>query len=148
MKVISFLSGVLFAVGLGIAGMTQPAKVKAFLDVAGAWDPSLALVMVGAIAVYTLAWRLRRRWSAPLLARQWVLPTRRDIDAPLLAGAALFGVGWGLGGFCPGPGLTALASGAAPALVFSAALIGGMILQGQAERILRRGPLPGPVKES
>jgi uncharacterized membrane protein YedE/YeeE len=124
----AFIAGLLFAAGLGVGGMTQPAKVVDFLDVAGNWDPSLALVMLGAVAVHATAMRgiLRRR--APLFAVRFALPTRRDIDARLLVGAALFGAGWGLVGYCPGPAVTALGGGVFTAAVFVPAMIAGMWL--------------------
>ena len=119
-------SGVLFGIGLVISGLTLPAKVVGFLDVAGAWDPSLAFVMGGAIAVHFVAYRLVPRMPSPLFGGSFPLPSRRDVDTPLLAGAALFGVGWGLAGFCPGPGLVSLPAAGARALVFVAAMLAGM----------------------
>src|SRR6185295_7370618 len=101
-------------VGLAVSGMTRPSKVVGFLDVFGAWDASLAFVMVGAIGVHAVLQRVIARRGSPLFEDRFHLPTRRDVDARLLAGAAVFGVGWGLGGFCPGPGLVAAASGAVP----------------------------------
>lgn len=124
--IIVFASGLLFAVGLGVSGMTDPAKVRGFMDVTGAWDPTLGWVMVGAVASHMLAYRLIVRRKAPILAPKFGIPTRRDLDARLLVGAALFGAGWGLGGFCPGPGLVSLASGGAAPLVFVASMLGGM----------------------
>jgi uncharacterized protein len=124
----SFVSGVVFALGLGISGMTRPVKVIGFLDFFGAWDASLAFVMIGAIAVYFLAYRWSVRMPSPWLAPEFALPKRSDLDAKLILGAALFGAGWGLGGFCPGPALAALASGALPVLVFVAAMAIGMYL--------------------
>lgn len=129
------LSGAVFAVGLAISGMTRPAKVVGFLDLSGAWDPSLAFVMVGAIAVHFVATRLITRRARPLFDERFHLPTRKDLDARLLLGAALFGVGWGLGGFCPGPGLVSAASGSLPAFVF----VIGMTLGMFAEHALARG---------
>jgi len=124
----AFAAGLVFALGLGVSGMTLPSRVKGFLDVAGAWDPSLAFVMLSALATHIalLRWILRRR--APISTRAFDLPTRRDIDRPLLVGAALFGVGWGLGGYCPGPALTSLATLGRPALVMCAAMAAGMML--------------------
>lgn len=122
-------AGLVFGLGLAVAGMTDPAKVQGFLDVSGAWDPSLAFVMIGAIAVHAaLGWLVRRR-QAPLFVRRFALPTRSDLDPRLIGGAALFGVGWGLGGICPGPGLVDLGSGILPALVFVIAMALGMTLQ-------------------
>lgn len=122
-----FASGLVFALGLGISGMTNPAKIVAFLDVAGSWDPSLALVMVGAIGAYSSLYRLVRRNAAPLFDESFSVPDRRDIDARLLGGAALFGVGWGLGGFCPGPAIVALVSGVPAVFVFVASMLVGMV---------------------
>lgn len=124
----SFVAGVLFGAGLLLSGMTRPQTVIAFLDVFGDWDPSVALVMVGAIGVHLLAYRLVRRMPHPLLAERWSLPTRRDIDPRLVVGAILFGAGWGLAGYCPGPALTSTAAGAGPALLFTGAMFGGMAL--------------------
>jgi uncharacterized membrane protein YedE/YeeE len=123
--VVSFAVGLLFAIGLGISGMTLPAKIFGFLDFTGGWDPTLAFVMIGAVSVSgVFFWLLRG--EKPYLAPTFSLPTRKDIDSKLLVGSALFGVGWGLGGFCPGPALTSLASGAQPALVFVGAMAVGM----------------------
>ena len=113
--------------------MTEPTKVLNFLDVSGAWDPSLALVMVGAIGVHALAYRAIRRRSMPWLAEQFAIPTRRDVDAKLLGGAALFGVGWGLSGYCPGPAIVSLPAGGGSAFVFVAAMGAGMVIAGKLE---------------
>ena len=102
--------------------MTKPSKIIGFLDIAGDWDPSLAFVMAGAIAVHFVAYRLIRRRSAPLYDTQFHLPTRRDIDLRLVLGAALFGVGWALGGFCPGPGIVAAGGGSLHAVIFVVAM--------------------------
>ena len=124
----SGLSGLVFGLGLGISGMTRPEKVIGFLDLADAWDPSLALVMVGAIGVHLIAYRLVAGRVSPLFGERFGIPTRTDIDPRLIGGSALFGVGWAMGGFCPGPGLVSAASLASDGLVFAAALTGGMIL--------------------
>ncbi len=124
----SFISGIVFALGLGISGMTRPIKVIGFLDFFGNWDASLAFVMIGAIGVYLIAYRLSRNMAAPILGPAFSIPKRTDLDARLIAGAALFGVGWGLSGFCPGPAITALASGAAPVAVFVASMAAGIYL--------------------
>ena len=125
---IALTSGLLFGLGLIAGGMTNPAKVKGFLDVAGAWDPSLALVMAGAIAVGLVAFALARRrtlaWSGAAIA----LPTSTAVDATLLVGGVLFGIGWGVAGFCPGPALVALAAGSPAALLFGIAMAAGMLL--------------------
>jgi uncharacterized membrane protein YedE/YeeE len=124
----AFVCGLIFAVGLGISGMTQPAKVTAFLDFTGNWDPSLAFVMFGGMTVYAVLYRVIRRLPSPLFAATFSMPTRKDIDLRLVGGAALFGIGWGLGGFCPGPALTSLAAGETSVLLFVTAMIGGMYL--------------------
>jgi hypothetical protein len=120
--------GMLFGVGLTISGMVRPLKVVGFLDVAGAWDPTLGIVMGGALAVTALAFPRILRRAGPLWADAFSLPTRRDLDTRLVAGSALFGVGWGLGGFCPGPALASLALGASEAWIFAAAMAAGMLL--------------------
>lgn len=135
---VSFASGLLFAIGLAVAGMTQPAKVVGFLDVAGDWDPSLAFVMLGAIAVYFVANRLVSKRAAPLVGSMFHLPTRRDIDPKLVVGAGLFGIGWGLAGYCPGPGLSSLGTGAVNALVFVASMSAGMLLFEAMQRLRTR----------
>jgi hypothetical protein len=118
-KVTALLAGLLFGAGLLISGMTNPAKVHGFLDLFGRWDPSLAFVMIGAIGVHFLLLRRILVLPKPLLAARFQLPTRTDIDAPLVIGAALFGVGWGLGGVCPGPGIVDAAMGSGYAVVFT-----------------------------
>jgi uncharacterized membrane protein YedE/YeeE len=118
--------GVVFGVGLLLSGMTQPAKVVNFLDVLGDWDPSLAFVMGGAIAVHFFAYRLVPRLRKPLWGLRWSLPTRRDIDGRLIIGAALFGGGWGLGGYCPGPALTSVVAGAGSTMIFTGSMLAGM----------------------
>jgi uncharacterized membrane protein YedE/YeeE len=120
------LCGLLFGAGLTVSGMTDPVRVLGFLDVAGAWDPTLALVMAGALAVAAPGMALVRRRGAPLLAPRLLIPTRRDIDAPLLAGAVLFGVGWGLVGLCPGPALANLSTGLVEVAMFVAAMAVGL----------------------
>lgn len=123
---LSLGAGLLFGAGLLISGMAQPAKVVGFLDVLGGWDPSLAFVMMGAIAVHFLAYRLVPRLPKPVWGARWGIPSRRDIDTRLVAGAALFGAGWGLAGYCPGPALTTLATGASTTLLFTGAMLLGM----------------------
>jgi uncharacterized membrane protein YedE/YeeE len=141
---VAFLSGTVFAVGLILAGMTQPAKVIGFLDVAGAWDPSLAFVMVGAIGVHALTRRMVLRRGKPFGAESFDEPAMRPLDAGLVAGGALFGVGWGVAGYCPGPALVALGTGSAPAVVFVAGTLIGMgtcsLVRG---RLLSGGGNPG-----
>jgi uncharacterized membrane protein YedE/YeeE len=130
---ISLVSGVIFGLGLALSGMTRPEKVRGFLDFTGAWDPSLAFVMGGAVLVHALAFRLITRRKSPVFAAKFALPTRRDLDAKLLGGAALFGVGWGLGGFCPGPGITSLVGGAAPVAFFVLAMLVGIAVTARFE---------------
>lgn len=120
--------GLIFGIGLVISGMANPAKVQNFLDLAGTWDPSLAFVMGGAVVVTFLGYRIAFRRGAPLLSDHFHLPTKSVIDARLLIGAALFGVGWGLGGYCPGPALTALSLLAKGTLVFVPAMLAGLLL--------------------
>lgn len=124
----AFAIGILFGLGLLISGMADPSRIIGFLDVAGDWDPSLLFVMTGALAVSFAGYRLALRRARPLLAEKFELPTATVIDSRLVGGAAMFGVGWGLSGFCPGPGLTALTFGDAEPLVFVAAMLAGMAL--------------------
>ena len=139
-----FLAGVLFSVGLALAGMTQPQKVIGFLDFFGAWDPSLVFVMVGAIGVHLALRRLVLRRRQPVLAVQFEQPQRSDIDGRLLAGSLLFGLGWGIAGFCPGPALTAAGGGVSEALLFVPAMLGGMGLFAVVDRLLVRARSPQP----
>ncbi len=132
----AFAFGLLFGLGLLLSSMTDPDRVKGFLDVAGAWNPALGLVMAGAIAVALPAFALARRNSRSLLGEAIGLPAKRQIDAPLVIGAAIFGLGWGLAGICPGPGLVLAGHIAPGALVFIAAMFIGMRL---AERLQNRG---------
>jgi len=127
--VVSFIAGLLFAFGLIVSGMSNPSKVLNFLDITGNWDPTLAFVMAAALLVTFPAFRFVLKRSAPLLSDRFYLPTKQQIDAPLIAGAAIFGIGWGLAGLCPGPALTALGSGATSAFVFVAAMIAGALAQ-------------------
>lgn len=137
----AFATGALFATGLAISGMTKPSKVAGFLDVAGAWDASLAFVMIGAIAVHFIACRIVTRRASPLFDTKFHLPTRKDIDLRLVLGAGLFGIGWGLGGFCPGPGLVTAGSGSLGALVFVAGMTIGMFVEQAAARASARALL-------
>lgn len=125
---LALAAGVLFGVGLGVSGMAQPAKVLGFLDVAGDWDPTLLFVMGGAVGVHFWAYRWVRRRTAPRLDERFFVPDGTPIDARLALGAVLFGVGWGIGGYCPGPAIVSLASLGAPVIVFVAALLVGMLL--------------------
>ena len=123
----SFGCGLVFGLGLLISGMTEPEKVLGFLDFFGAWDATLAFVMAGAVIVAGSGFALARHRSAPLLAAKFSWPSRSDIDAPLIAGSVLFGIGWGLSGICPGPALVNLAGLATPMVVFVAAMVLGML---------------------
>jgi len=123
---VQFAAALIFGIGLVISGMANPAKVLNFLDVAGSWDPSLAFVMGGALAVTMIGYRLILARPKPIFALDFQLPTRRAIDARLILGAAIFGVGWGLAGFCPGPALTSLGLGAPGTLAFVPAMLAGM----------------------
>jgi uncharacterized protein len=124
----SFVIGMIFAVGLALSEMVNPARVLGFLDVTGRWDPTLLLVMVGALAITVPVYPLILRRARPLLYREFALPTGTKIDQPLVLGAAIFGIGWGLGGFCPGPALAGLASGLPDVIMFVTAMIGGQWL--------------------
>lgn len=123
-----FLVGLLFGWGLLISGMTDPAKVLGFLDLSGAWDPSLAFVMGGAILVGLAAFTIAKKRTHSFLGAVMQLPTARDIDRRLVLGSLIFGAGWGIAGFCPGPGLVAIGVGEPKAVLFVAAMIGGMAL--------------------
>lgn len=125
--VASFVAGLLFAVGLGIGGMLHPAKVIGFLDFLGDWDPSLLFVMGGGMLASFAFLRLARRRERPLLDERFHLPTASKVDAPLVAGAALFGVGWGLAGYCPGPGIVSVSTLSVDALLFFGAMAAGML---------------------
>lgn len=129
----ALVSGVLFGVGLAVSGMTLPSKVAGFLDFTGSWDPTLMFVMGGAIGVHALVYWLARKRPSPILADRFQLPTRRDIDARLVLGAAIFGVGWGLGGYCPGPAVTSLVTGHLEVVAFVAAMLGAMWAVGWVE---------------
>ena len=125
-RALEFIVGLLFGWGLLLSGMTDPGKVQGFLDLFGPWDPSLAFVMGGAVTVSAAGYALARRCGHPLFAPRFALPTRRDLDLRLIAGAALFGVGWGLAGLCPGPALVAMMFGPWEIIVFVGAMAAGM----------------------
>ncbi|HEY7904576.1 MAG TPA: DUF6691 family protein [Casimicrobiaceae bacterium] len=139
LALMSFVAGIVFGVGLVVSRMANPAKVIGFLDLAGRWDPSLAFVMAGAVAVGAIAFAVAGRRQRSLLGATMRLPASRVIDRRLLAGSAIFGVGWGIAGFCPGPGLVALGMGEPKAVVFVAAMLAGM---GVFELLERRRRLP------
>ncbi|HEX2181672.1 MAG TPA: YeeE/YedE family protein [Rubrobacteraceae bacterium] len=151
----ALLSGAIFGLGLAVSGMMNPAKVIGFLDVAGDWDPTLAFVMGGALLVTVPAFRIIPRRQRPVLADGFDLPRKSAVDARLVGGAALFGVGWGLVGFCPGPAVAALATGLTPVFVFVAAMISGMAVHKQlfegrpgagGNTVQDRREAPGPAR--
>jgi uncharacterized protein len=136
----AFVAGLVFGIGLLVSGMVNPAKVLGFLDLAGRWDPSLALVMVGAIAIGAIGFAIAGGRTTTLLGTPMLLPTARAIDRRLVLGGLLFGVGWGLAGFCPGPALVALGTGHMKAIVFIAAMMAGMLAFEWIEKM--RAPSP------
>jgi uncharacterized membrane protein YedE/YeeE len=125
---LALLAGTIFGFGLSLSGMTDPQKVIGFLDLSGRWQPTLGFVMGGALLITFPAFALIRRRRAPVLDAKFYLPTQKHIDRRLLIGAALFGIGWGVAGFCPGPAIASLASGSPIVIAFVAAMIGGMLL--------------------
>jgi len=133
-----FIVGLLFGCGLLLSGMTDPGKVLGFLDLAGSWDPSLALVMGGAIAVGFFAFALAKRRTTSFFGGALHLPTSKDIDNRLVIGGLLFGAGWGLAGFCPGPGIVSMAAGQPKALMFVFAMLLGMGVFEGYDRMVRR----------
>lgn len=135
--VTGFAFGLLFGAGLVISGMSNPAKVIGFLDISGQWDPSLAFVMGGAVVVFGVLYRLALRRHRPVLAAAYSVPDAKQVDTPLVAGALVFGVGWGLGGFCPGPAIVSAGFGDPRVWLFVAAMIVGMLL---FRFVLRRTP--------
>ena len=146
----TFLAGLLFGLGLIVSGMTDPSKIIGFLDITGAWDPSLAFVMGGAVLVGVVAFRLARRRTASFLGGAMHIPSARYIDRPLMLGSLAFGVGWGLAGYCPGPAVVALGSGQDQAVVFVVAMIAGMVLYEAADRLFharRRRRIPRELSD-
>ena len=133
-RVAALVSGVVFGIGLLLSGMTQPSKVIGFLDVGGSWDPSLMFVMGGAIAIYMPLNHLIRRRTAPLFSSLFRAPTRDRVDASLVTGAVLFGVGWGLLGYCPGPALAAFGSLSSTAILFVVSMVAGFALKRVLDR--------------
>ena len=134
----SFAAGLVFGIGLILSGMTDPGKVIGFLDLAGAWDPSLGLVMGGAILVGLFAFAFAKRRATTLLGGAMHLPKGSDIDQRLVIGSLLFGAGWGLAGFCPGPALVSLGSGRQEAAVFVVAMLAGMLVYVAADRLIHQ----------
>lgn len=143
-RFIEFSVGLLFGIGLMVSGMTDPGKVLGFLDLAGAWDPSLAFVMGGAILVGLIAFAVAKTRTRSFLGAAMHLPTSRDIDRRLVLGSLTFGAGWGLAGFCPGPGLVAMGAGEPKAALFVAAMITGMLVFELVDRRVKRTATPGP----
>jgi uncharacterized membrane protein YedE/YeeE len=137
----ALLAGAVFGTGIAISGMINPAKVQNFFDFAGTWDPSLAFVMGGALLVTFIGYRLVLRRPAPMFDTKFHLPTKKDLDLPLLAGAATFGVGWGITGFCPGGSIPALGLAQPNALIFVISMIGGIALA----RLVRGWLTPQPA---
>ena len=133
-KLTSFAAGLLFGLGLLLSGMANPAKVIGFLDVAGAWDPSLALVMVGAIATALVPFTWAKRRERSLLDAPMRLPSKRELDGRLIGGSLVFGIGWGVAGICPGPAIAVLLSGHWQVVLFVLAMLGGMLLCSALER--------------
>lgn len=125
-QVVAFGTGIVFAIGLGLSGMTQPQKVIGFLDIFGYWDPALVFVMLGAIAFHSISFRLVMRRTSPILSERFMVPNFKHIDTRLILGAAIFGVGWGIGGYCPGPALTSLASMQSESFIFVGSMLTGM----------------------
>jgi len=128
MNVIALLCGALFAAGACVSGRVRPSKVLGFLDLGGSWDATLMLVMIAGLAVHVLAWRVVRRATAPRFGARYPGPPARTIDRRLVAGAAIFGIGWGLAGYCPGPAVISLVSGARSSFVFVGAMLAGILL--------------------
>ena len=138
-NVLIFVSGLLFALGLGLSGMTDANKVVAFLNITGEWDPSLAFVMVGAIGINVLLFRQITNRKQPLFAELFQIPTRTEIDFRLIGGSALFGIGWALGGICPGPGIVSMVTFSSGNLMFVLSLIVGMLTFQFVDGMLKKG---------
>jgi uncharacterized membrane protein YedE/YeeE len=137
---LALLTGLVFGTGIAMSGMINPAKVLNFFDIAGTWDPSLAFVMGGALIVTAIGYRFVLKSPRPLFDRQFHLPTRKDIDMPLLAGSAIFGIGWGIAGFCPGGSIPALGLMQTDAVIFVAAMIAGIAVTRAARQAMSRSP--------
>lgn len=134
--IISFVVGFIFAIGLGVSGMTQPHKIISFLDIFGNWDISLMFVMVGAILVHSVAYPLVRKRPSPLFASSFQVPARKELTKSLILGSFLFGIGWGIGGYCPGPAVTSLVSLREPVFAFVISMIIGMLIYRKVENKL------------
>lgn len=133
--IVALLTGIIFGLGLAVSGMINPEKVLGFLDIAGNWDPSLALVMGGAVAVTLLAFRKVLKLPKPLFGARFEIPTSASVDPPLLIGATIFGIGWGIAGYCPGPAIASLTIGSLEPVVFIAAFIVGNFLSVMFDRV-------------
>jgi len=140
----ALVAGTLFGAGLAVSGMADPQRVRGFLDLFGAWDPTLAFVMGGALIPMAIAWRIQKRMPTPMAAERFTLPTARDLDPRLIGGAALFGIGWGVAGLCPGPAIAGLAIAPVPAAIFVVAMLAGMILH----RLLPAARVKQPALEA
>lgn len=132
---LAWLAGLLFALGLGVSGMTKPSKVIGFLAITPNWDPTLLFVMGGAVLVYAIGYRFIRRRPTPILAHEFHIPLGHPITKRLVLGSTIFGVGWGLGGYCPGPAVVAVTNGGMQTLLFCLTMLGGFLLQGFLSRI-------------
>ncbi len=144
---LAFIAGLVFALGLGVSGMTNPEKVIGFLDVAGHWDPSLAFVMVGAIGVHVLAVQWAGRGAGPLWSDGFAFPPRGKIDGRFVAGAALFGVGWGVAGYCPGPAIVDLGSPSRSLVTFVVAMVAGTVVFRLWRLLVAAGRAPSRERE-
>lgn len=133
----AFIVGLVFSLGLGVSGMTQPQKVIGFLQLGSGWDPSLIFVMLGAIPVHAIVYFLIRSKKSPFFDTKWHVPTSREITKPLVVGSMLFGFGWALGGYCPGPALTSMGAGSRTAILFVAFMFIGMVLQRMYQRFMK-----------
>lgn len=132
-SIIPALAGIIFGAGLALGGMTDPARVRGFLDLFGDWDPTLAFVMGGAVVVMAIAWMVQKRLAQPAFAESFSLPTRTDLTPKLIGGSALFGIGWGIAGLCPGPAIAAFVIDPLSAAIFVGAMLVGMFAAGFAE---------------
>ncbi|MFZ1742554.1 MAG: DUF6691 family protein [Pontixanthobacter sp.] len=133
-SLIALVSGTIFGLGLALSGMMDPLRVRGFLDIFGAWDPTLAFVMGGAMLVMAAAWLIQKRMHTPMVCDEFSLPGTKLIDAKLIGGAAMFGIGWGIAGLCPGPAIASLATNFMPAAVFVFAMLAGMAAHRLVER--------------
>jgi uncharacterized protein len=148
----ALIAGVLFGAGLALSDMVNPARVQAFLDVAGSWDPALAFVMAGAVAASAIGYAAARARGTPLFGARFFIPENRMLDRQLIAGAALFGIGWGLVGFCPGPAISGLVLGAWQPWLFVIAMVAGMVLHrtvaGLSPGKMQREPAVAPERDA